>query len=131
MTATLYGEGSDHGQARVSAVVGKSDADHADERAARFRGEAYPDPEDRGEAVVQQLDRELAQARASRSGRTRTEAEYRANGLRVLKVRIPAAYLAKLDAICEDSGFSRADQLMGMIDSETEEWRKIRTKKAR
>jgi metal-responsive CopG/Arc/MetJ family transcriptional regulator len=59
------------------------------------------------------------------SGRTRTEAEYRANGLRRLSVRIPAEALARLDDICEESGYSRGEQIQAMIDGDYEEWRKL------
>lgn len=71
-----------------------------------------------------------AQRARHRSGPTKTEAEYRAAGLRVLKIRIPAAYLAKLDAICDDSGLSRAEQVLGMIDAETAELARLKWKRA-
>lgn len=65
------------------------------------------------------------------SGRTRTEAEYRANGLRRLSVRIPAEALARLDEICEESGYSRGEQVQAMIDGDYEEWCEIVPKKRR
>lgn len=63
---------------------------------------------------------------AYRPGARVTEAQHRAAGLHALKVRLPAAYVAKLDALCEDSGYSRAEQIMGMIDGEAAELARLR-----
>lgn len=56
-----------------------------------------------------------------------SEAERRARGLRRVVVRLPAEYVARLDAICEDSGYTRAEQLMGMIDGD---WESLQQSKA-
>jgi hypothetical protein len=86
--------------------------------------------DDEGEAVDwSRVDAIAHRPRPSRSGSRLTEADYRAAGLRVLKIRIPADYLAKLDAICDDSGLSRAEQVMGMIDGESAELARLRWKR--
>jgi hypothetical protein len=41
-------------------------------------------------------------------------------------LRLPLGYAAKLDAICADSGYSRAQQVAGMIDGEAAELARLR-----
>lgn len=71
-----------------------------------------------------------AQRARHRSGTSRTEAERRDAGLRRVTLRIPAEYLAKLDAICKESGLTRAEQVLGMIDGEAAELARLRGKRA-
>lgn len=54
----------------------------------------------------------------SRSGTQQSSADRRARGLRRLEAWLPAETIAKLDAICEHSGYSRAEQVRGMIDAD-------------
>lgn len=60
---------------------------------------------------------------------SQTSAQRRARGLRRLEIWLPAEYVAKLDAICEDSGYSRVEVVEGLIDGETTEWEQVRRKK--
>lgn len=50
-----------------------------------------------------------------------SNAQRRARGLHRLVLWLPKDYITKLDALCEDSGYSRADIIEGMIDCETDE----------
>lgn len=67
-------------------------------------------------------------AERTRRHQSETEAARRAAGLHALKIRIPSSYVAKLDAICEESGYSRAETIMGMIDGEATELARLRSK---
>jgi hypothetical protein len=55
-----------------------------------------------------------------------TNASRRERGLRRLEVWIPAAALQQLDAICEESGWSRAEIIQDMITGESEEASEMR-----
>ena len=57
---------------------------------------------------------------------TATHASRVARGLRLLHVYLPEETMRRLDAICEDSGYSRPDQVAGMIDAEYAEWQAVR-----
>lgn len=53
---------------------------------------------------------------------SQTSAQRRARELHRLELWLPEEYVRKLDAICDDSGYGRGEQIMGMIDAETAEW---------
>lgn len=53
----------------------------------------------------------------------RTEASYRARGLVRPTLRMPPEYVDKLDELRRESGRSRAEQVMALIDAELEEYR--------
>lgn len=61
---------------------------------------------------------------------TVTNASRRARGLRRIEVWLPPEYVAKLDAICSDSGYSRTDLLLGMIDADYDSMLDAQTPKA-
>lgn len=56
----------------------------------------------------------------TRSGPNITEARRAELGQRRLQLRICAASLERLDALCRDSGFSRSEQVEALIDCESE-----------
>ncbi len=102
-----------------------------DELLARVNGEALPVTVERrngvrfvgedGEAVEPDAIAERPAVRRE----TRTEADMR-DRYDTVKLRLPLGYAAKLDAICEDSGMSRAEQVAGMIDGESSELARLR-----
>lgn len=58
-----------------------------------------------------------------------TNASRQARGLRRITLWIPEEYLAKLDAICADSGYTRAEQVLGMIDADYDSMVEAKTAK--
>lgn len=49
---------------------------------------------------------------------TQTNAQRRQRGLRRLEVWVPEETIERLDVVCEDSGYTRGDQLAAMVDAE-------------
>lgn len=56
----------------------------------------------------------------TRSGPNLTEARRAELGQRRLQLRICAASLERLDALCRDSGFTRSEQVEALIDCEVD-----------
>jgi hypothetical protein len=66
----------------------------------------------------------------STSGTTQTSAQRRARGLHRIEVWLPREYVRKLDALCEEDGYTRSEHIQSWIDGETEELRQLRTSPA-
>ncbi len=65
------------------------------------------------------------------SGPTRTKSQRRAAGQRRVEVWLDAATAARLDELCEDSGYARTDMIAGMIDAEHDSMVEAKSSKAR
>lgn len=63
------------------------------------------------------------------SGPTQTKAQRRAAGRARVEVWLPIEWLEKLDALCDESGFSRAEIIIGMIEAEEAESARVRWRK--
>ena len=79
-------------------------------------------PDDEQDAVRQHaIDGYLgaeARAHGHRSGPALTEARHRELGRVRLHVRIRAESMARLDALCAESGYTRPEQIEALIDCE-------------
>lgn len=73
----------------------------------------YESPEDQARD-----DAELLARKPRTGGATLTEARRAELGRVRLHVRIAAASLERLDALCADSGFTRPEQIEALIDCE-------------
>lgn len=62
--------------------------------------------------------------------RTQSNASRRAAGRARLSIWLPMEYLAKLDALCVDSGYARSELLLCMIDDATDQMAETQTTKA-
>lgn len=104
--------------------------DSADAHAARIRRESAVDAQAHGDAVVAQLERELAR---SRSGTRLTEAQRAETCERpeALKVRLRPGYRARLRALSEDDGYSVAEWIETWVEMAESEIRGIRERPAK
>lgn len=60
-----------------------------------------------------------------RGGPTMSHAARRMKGWRRLEVMLDERTMGRLEEICEESGYSKAEQVRAMIDGDYEEWRKL------
>lgn len=87
----------------------------------RRRGCYFVGPD--GEAV--EAEAIASPTRRAEGGPTMTHAERRSKGWRRLEVMLDERTMGRLEEICEESGYSKAEQVRAMIDGDYEEWRKL------